>query len=534
MLIIQCYSHKPVMMLNFLQILGRMKKRSRKRVLIQLKKIVNGYIQCSSVLSEYLGVADMTTSIDEVKENKRILNTITVEIFDEIHENTDELEVSSSESDDDVSESNSEKSENDEVLKENDSESRHDFTNHTGELSCDSMDIPIWLFDYARKGKIQSCVIDIINLRQYFFPPQVEDHSLSSSHHTSLKLLSAIVGLLLGKSDSLVKYWTRNGARLDWYTVDPIYECDSLIFPPCSEVLTLCDSKRLCALLEVAEVSINIKIFPSEWQLFIVAILFWLRNMKQPAVTESHLHTMVMCLVALYTIDSKIGVHRNKPTFTKKYKSYISKLVESRSKEKKSSKVSSSNTQTSSFNIQNCEIDVKEALTEVTHDDCVLMFEAILPYHHLSEQIKSKPKQFCLVTVHAFAQFQSCLFHLMVFNSILGFPLLEPSVSRLYSGTFAYNMFVNLSKRNNISAYVETFFQAAPSLLKLYRAVVVLLKASISDVDLYIRHAKKGTKRRKKPKEFDSDQSKTLKIDNEKEEVFFDENNIFSSLSLNF
>lgn len=509
-----------------------MKKQSRKRVLLQLQKIVNGYVQCSSVLSEYLGVSDMITSIDVAKENKRTLGPITVEIFDEINENGDELEVFSSESDDDLSESNSEKSGSDEVLKERDSEKRHDFTNHTEELSCDSMDIPIWLLDYARKGKIQSCVIDIINLRQYFFPPQVEDHSLLSSHDTSLKLLSAIVGLLLGKSDSLVKYWTRNGAHLDWYTVDPIYESESLIFPPCSEVLTVCDSKRLCALLEIAEISINVKLFPSEWQLFIVAILFWLRNMKQPAVTESHLHTMAMCLVAVFTVDSKIGVHRNKPTFTKKYKNYISKLVESRSKENKSSKVSS-NTKTSSFNNQNCEIDVKRALTEVTHDDCVLMFEAILPYHHLSEQIKTKPKQFCLVTVHAFAQFQSCLFHLMVFNSVLGFPLLEPSVSRLYSGTFAYNMFVNLSKRNNISAYVETFFQAAPSLLKLYRAVVVLLKASISDVDLYIKPAKKGTKRRKKPKEFELDQTKTLKIDNEEEEVFFDENNIFSSLSLN-
>lgn len=525
------------MYVMFLQILGRMKKHSRKRVMVQLKKIVNGYVQCSSVLSEYLGVSDMTSLIDVAKENNRTLGPIVVEIFDEIseniNENADEFEVFSSESDDDLSDSNIEKSGSDEVLKEQDSEGKHDFTGHTDELLCDSMDIPSWLLDYARKGKIQSCVIDIINLRQYFFPPQVEDHSLLSSHHTSLKLLSAIVGLLLGKTDSLVKYWTRNGAHLDWYTVDPVYESESLIFPPCSEVLTVCASKRLCALLEIAEVSINVKLFPSEWQLFVVAILFWLRNMKQPAVTESHLHTMAMCLVSIFTIDSKIGVHRNKPTFTKKYKNYISKLVESRSKEKKASKVSS-NTQTSSFNNENCEIDVELALTEVTHDDCVLMFEAILPYHHLSEQIKTKPKQFCLVTVHAFAQFQSCLFHLMVFNSVLGFPLLEPSVSRLYSGTFAYNMFVNLSKRNNISAYVETFFQAAPSLLKLYRAVVVLLKASTSDVDLYIKHAKKGTKRRKKQKESESDQTKNLKNENEEEEnVFFDENNIFSSLSLN-
>lgn len=521
-----------------------MKKNSRKRVMVQLKKIVNGYVQCSSVLSEYLGVSDMTISINVAEEKQRTLDPIVVEIMEHISENmnknNDEVEVFSSESDEeDSSESSSEKSGRDDVLEEhNKSNRKHVFTNDNAdndeELSCDSIGVPFWLLDYARKGKIQSCVIDVVNLKQHFFPPQVEDHSLVSSHHISLKLLSAIVGLLLGKSDSFVKYWTRNGAHLDWYTVDPIYESNSFIFPPCSEVLTISSSKKLCAILDIAEVSINLQSFPNEWQLFVVAILFWLKNMNQPAATESHLHTLAMCLVAIFTIDSKIGVHRNKPTFTKKYKNYLSKLVESRSKASKSSKVLS-NTLTSSSNHENVEDNVKLALNEVTHDDCVLMFEAILPYHHLSEQIKAKPKQFCLVTVHAFAQFQSCLFHLMVFNSVLGFPLQEPSISRLYSGTFAYNMFVNLSKRNNISAYVETFFQGAPSLLNLYKSVIGILKASISDVGLCTKYAKKGPKRRKKPKEPAMDQPTTLNIEDEKEDdtVFFDDNNIFSRLSLN-
>lgn len=508
-----------------------MKKHTRKRVARQIKKITNGYIQCSSVVGEYLGIIPEEHSIDSsqlIQVDTSILTSIEENDKEPLMEETEEdslPEADGSPDDEPPVESNSEQS---------DVESCSD--QDTNEVVCeeenteDQTDIPDWLIVNARRGKIQSCVMDILCLRQYFSPPQVEDFSQSPSHKISLKILGALVGLLIGQNNGYVKYWTRKGSRLEWYTVDPIFKTGNVTFPTLDKLPDLVEHQRLSILLEVAGVSDSLQQFPEEWRLFVVAILFWLKNMTEPAPSESHLHTLIMCLVGMYTIDNNIGVHRNKQTFTKKYKNYLSKLTEARSKEKEVAKELKNKTR----NILNETVNVKPntALGDVARDDCITIFASILPYHHLSEQLKVKPKLFCTTTIHALAQFQSCLFHLMVLNSVLNFPLKETKIYQIFSGTFAYNMFANLSKRNNIIAYIETFFQQSPTLLNLYKSLVQSFYSILGESCLKRKPAKVN---RKKKKDMRSEEKEIDEIINEKcmeEEEFFDENNMFSQLSL--
>ncbi|KAG8305239.1 Protein asteroid 1 [Homalodisca vitripennis] len=529
-----------------------MKQNRRKYVMKQIKRIVDGYVQCTSILNEYLITSDTTNMLhstnDVSKGESSRINCQVADIVDHIeknmeflNENLEPIENKISDLEDGFLSKNeeagsedsaSEQSEDDSDLELKNPKTKEIFNSNQNDEIIENP-IPNWLLDSARKGSIQPCVIDILVLNQYIVPPQVEDFNLSSAQFISLKILNATVGLLLGKCDNLVKYWVRTGSHLDWFTVEPIHETASLKFPPCGSILEISESLRRAVILEVAEVDLDLTLLPREWHLFVIALVYWLKNMEEPMVTESHLHTMVMCLVTIFTLDSHIGVHRNRQTFKKKYKNFVNRVIENRCKEKGVQQ--NLNKSCPSLIKNKSEItNPKKELENVSHDDCVLMFESILPYHHLSEEITAKPKLFCVTTVHAFSQFQSCLFNLVVLNSVLGFPLQETCISKLFSGTFVYNMFTNLSKRNNISAYIETFFQNSPSLLRLYKSLINVLEGLLTDVKLYRKPVKSQKKKKIKVNLSDVE---TLHTEEEEEVVveengFLDVNNKFSVLSL--
>lgn len=504
-----------------------MKKRTRKGVMRKLRKIVNGYVQCSSILSEHLAIpANDNKSITE--KESAIVNIIeqideNIEAIDDVVECEEESLDEKSASDTSIEESDEEDAEENSVIRKEELN-----MNQNEDIGTDCNNFPGWLLEYSRKGKIQSCVMDIISLKRHFFMPQVEDYSLPSAHFISLKILSAVVGLLSGTSKPYVKYWSRNGLYLYQYTIEPITETASLKFPPSDEIIQINESTRKSVLLDIAETICDLSELPEEWHLFVIAAIFWLKNMKEPVATEFHLHTIVMCIVCIYTIDLNVGVHRNKQSFTRKYKNYLNKVVEGRNRIKESS-IESNKSSTQRF--KNEISNPKTEFNNVSHEDCVVIFESILPYHHLSEQIKTKPKMFCLSTVHAFSQFQSCLFHLIVLNSILNFPFKETVISRLFSGTFAYNMFTNLSKRNNVNAYVEVLFQSCPSLLTLYKSLINFVQSALSGTHLETNPMRKQRKKKRQNKHVKSEDTIVNKIE-ESEDLFVDENNRFSGLSL--
>ncbi|XP_054281710.1 protein asteroid-like [Macrosteles quadrilineatus] len=527
------------------KILCRMRKNHRRFVKRQLKRIVQGYVQCESILSEYLGLELDTKSTESFsvlpdsslsKVDSSMVNIIERINVDSIEEETladvDNNDVSSSSEEDSCEESDADDSPEGDYNAANliENDSVNEVCSSVTICNGNSTNVPYWLLDFARKGKIQSCVFDILTLQQYFFLPQVEDFTLPPSHLISLKLLNAIVGLLQGENGNLVKYWTRNGSQLCSYNVEPITATPTSQFPQCERIPDISQDIRKALILEVAEADLDLTSVPEDWHLFLIALVFWLKNMKQPAPSEAYLHTMVMCLVGIYTVDSSIGVYRNRQTFMRKYRNFLNKVVEARSREKP--KLKDSNEESKIENeIESS--DLSNQLKSVSSEDCVLIIETILPYHHVSEQVKMKPKLFCLSTVHAFAQFQSSLLHLMILNSILGYPLKDCFVSKLFSGTFVYNVFQNFSKRNNIGLYVETLLRTSPSLLKLYKSLVCYLQKYLNSVALIENPTKSRRKKKKDNKRLKLEQSHERRPEEEESsEMFIDDNNRFSGLCL--
>lgn len=523
-----------------------MKKTKRRHVMRQISEIVNGYTQCSSILSEILLPTHKLNVIGELPPDKdsnifSVIDKMTKKAeFLEEKLTSDHLEEDSID-EESFSDNNSIYSEDEcTVSKEECTLAEENCTAELvqgGRVSQDmslshnnSSTLPDWLLEYCRKGKIQSCVMDIVNLHQCFLTPQVEDVSLPSAHLISLNILSVLVTLLLGQSGPAIKCWVRIGTRVNSCSVGPSLAIGDLKLPSVGEILEVEISVRKELLLTIVETSVDLSQITEDWHLFIIASIFWLKNMKTPVASKCHLYSIVLCLVCIYTFDMQLGFHRNRSTFMKKYKNLLNKLLERR-KEDKNTIEQLNPTSTPPINL-NCTKEQSNPKTQyyrVTHEDCVIMFETVLPYHHLNEQLKAKPKTFNLSTVHAFSQFQSCLFHIMLLNSLLGFPFKQTVVSHLFSGTFAYNIFTNLSKRKDAEAYIETLLCNGQSLLRLFKALVHFLESALGSTDLYKKKVRKNQRKKKSHKKTLCEEFVTNELE---DELYVDANNRFSALSL--
>lgn len=533
------------------RVLGRMKKSRRRVVAAQIQRIVSGYTQCSSILNPYLSI-EMEHKNGAEHEINKILDVIQKEgDYPGLDAISNDSEASSSsdaedeeeeEGEDEVSESEDmvnvtaavASSRSDEEVQANDV-----YAIDLKELSVEECtiesDIPDWLLNSFRGGNIHSCVMDILTLRTYFCVPQIEEYAYPHSHQISLPILRVIAGLLLESNDSLLRYWTRNNNnRLEWFTVEPITGTNSVKkFPLLERLPETPLSVRKQILMEALGLEKEIVLVPCEWELFIATIVFWLKNMKVPNISVCHLHTLVMCIVCIDLIDSRLGRHRVKRTFTKKYGNYLNKLLVVKEQQRKSSKSVLTPTSTVQPDAYSDQSSIKDCLENVLKEDCVVIFNSVLPYHHVSEQLKMRPKLFDRTVVHAFSQFQSCFHLALVLNSVLNFPMKQCFVSKFFSGTFVYNMYTNLYKRNNLDAYIETFFNSVPRILQLYKQIITLILSLIPD-NIFTETIIKIRKKKKKPKFPLILSSRVGKHDsNTEEELFLDENNKFSLLAVN-
>lgn len=550
-----------------------MKQHKRKFVAFKINSIIRGYTKYSSVLDAYLSIQTTRSDVNTLDINNiinQIENTTTLEDEEKVDRNNTDSESGVSEEENDCGESDKEECSDDDLDESNDILSESINTDNEND---EDFEIPYWLLDSMRKGNIHSSVMDILTLRVYFCPIQVEDYTLPHSHGISLPILNVILGLLLG-SDQRIKYWARNrNGRLEWFSLDSVAGTKTVKFPRLEFLNQMPLFEKRLILLETLDLRIDLDLFPKDWQLFIIAALFWLKNMNEPVVTISHLHTLVMCILDLQVISKVIGCYRKKKDFTKKYGKRLKKLnivnkaeVETQMlkiKENKDNIVKDNGTDGNEFNmtnfIESCSnvtevekqgvnnieninksfnlkskpTNITEILNNVTKEDCLLKFETFLPFHHLKDQLRIKPKLFCIMSVHSFAQFQSCLHHIMLLNSLLDFPLNQCFVSKFYSGIFAYNVFSEFSTKKNIDMYVRSFFKSAPSLLTLYESILNTFIGMLPNDHLAENFIKIRRKNKKgKSKKIAGGIFMNVVKEMEDEELFMDENNKFSLLAI--
>uniref|UniRef100_A0A1B6DTK4 Asteroid domain-containing protein n=3 Tax=Clastoptera arizonana TaxID=38151 RepID=A0A1B6DTK4_9HEMI len=268
--------------------------------------------------------------------------------------------------------------------------------------------VPDWLLQSSRRGEIDSSIFDLFTFGIYFFPIQSENYQKRPSFVLSLPIWEVVIDYLLGTQQSVL-YFGRNNEQL----VSFRYVSKEMKFKTLSKVEII---------LKVLGLSIDFKLFPINWQIPILSIIYWLKKMCNP--NSNHLHTIVMCIVTLQAISSDQNI---------KY-----------------------------FNLN--------------EKDRKVMDKRFL---EIENEKQNKNGNFC-DTVHSFAEFQNCLHHIMLLNSVLEFPLNQCCVSKFYSEKFVYNVFSMLDEKN-LNIHVN-LFKDYPSLVTIYKDTVQKCISMLPDI----------------------------------------------------
>jgi len=377
---------------------------------------------------------------------------------------------------------------------------------------------PDWFKDNLRCGNLPRCFVNMLVHRIHFPAPQVEDFSLPFSHRISLPVLRVIFGLLTAGSvtrELKLQYVVhKENAQLQTLILLPTYSTASLSeFPPLANLPDVPVSIRRCVLYDAVGFDANdiliLKGFPDDWKIFIVALIYWGRNVSELPLTIHHVHAILFSIISLNIVNKHAGYYRSEKTFLEQNGSKLQKIVNLKNVKEDVDKtcadtfLNASGEQSEIYeNKQPCDKDISchtvtEALAAVSYEDCASLVETMLPYHQMDKCLRSRPRLFCLTVVHIFAQFQSCLLHVIHLNALLNLPFVQCHVDNFYSGTLIYNAYQDFKKQSNVEDYILTYpLKCVPSVGALYRVMV----KSVTDFlpNLTVTQRKKMRNKRKK------------------------------------
>lgn len=175
--------------------------------------------------------------------------------------------------------------------------------------------VPEWFLRKYRQGKISPNLINVINFQRWFIPSQSEDYFGKPSHEICLPILQTVVGILLRGMTEItnIKCHARGkGMYLAVYDITPLFEVRAQPLPSLLGVASIPTEIRASILVDCLDLpkNINLRVFPREWRLYVLILMYWKNHCKQPAANENHIRAVMLCLIYLNVIDSKIGFVR--------------------------------------------------------------------------------------------------------------------------------------------------------------------------------------------------------------------------------
>ncbi|XP_021399024.1 single-strand DNA endonuclease ASTE1 isoform X1 [Lonchura striata] len=327
-----------------------------------------------------------------------------------------------------------------------------------GSYACEAArkaDVPQWVFDALAKGKLAPFIINALILRSTFLRVQVENMQRPSAHSTALPIRQVIYGLLLRVSHStenaspskqtnelpLVCEFDRCQKTLKKTFVQaaslPPDFCDDRF--PLDKLMEVPVSCRQMLLLETLGVKMSfLEPVPSHLQLPVAVTCYWIRC-SEPKVKLNQLKALLLMIVS-------------------------------------------------------------EELQRITDDPDPTVLPAEDDSVAYSEFLKWKEKKlqnndFDLDAAHNFCQWQCCLQMGLYLNQLLGTPLSEPDLSRLYTGTLVHRLYQELKS----AASVENLFMLSPKMAQIYLVLLNTVESVVSP-DFFQKMTKTRSKSCKKRK----------------------------------
>nr|XP_033785894.1 protein asteroid homolog 1 [Geotrypetes seraphini]XP_033785895.1 protein asteroid homolog 1 [Geotrypetes seraphini]XP_033785896.1 protein asteroid homolog 1 [Geotrypetes seraphini] len=333
-----------------------------------------------------------------------------------------------------------------------------DFFQNGAYLSHDAMalNLPKWVLEALTKGQLSPFLSDALVLRRTFLHVQVENMQRPSAHMISQPIRKALYRLVLTSSQNsrrasqtskvpnkqLISEYDRIYATLKKSNVDVEVgyrdSCqDGFLLDTLTQVSA---AERLQLLLETLQVEVIVlETVPVSLQLPVAVICYWIRHCD-PKVKLHHFQALLIGIIWM-------ELHQL------------------------------------TFNSDPRELD----------DNVKLVYD-----HFLNLKAKKmQSKGLDLDTIHIFCQWQCCLQMALYLNQLLYYPLAEPDLTRIYSGTLVHRLCQHLKGE----PFADQLLLQCPAVAQLYHNLSGAIKSAVPpDSFQKKRNSKSGKSKKRKVK----------------------------------
>uniref|UniRef100_A0A182Q224 XPG N-terminal domain-containing protein n=1 Tax=Anopheles farauti TaxID=69004 RepID=A0A182Q224_9DIPT len=412
---------------------------------------------------------------------------------------------------------------------------------------------PDWFKDLYRGAKVPRFLADLLHSNLCINYPQIEDYRRPDANTVSYPILHTIFAILKTSfkvNTTEFKYLTRRpkGTRVQRIEFQNVYLPPGIKFKPCTiqpDESILMNLYEQCGIARWRDLFAAIKSAPSNWRLYLLAIVYWAKNCTN--ATVAHVHAVLLGMLQLQIVDKALKTfNRSAELFRRQSQAFLEQQRKAlnASKEKKPAKAASF---TRAF--------FNQLTSGTSRTEALLAYEWLIVHFALRE--KSFANQKLIIdpaTLHTLAEFQSVCCNLYALNPLLGYPYENLRMNELLNFMFVYNVHETIKARADLVEYAETMiFQHSPTLLAALRVLVAFVEEyvpELKDRQRVVRtrtrvskHGKNGgKKRRSKGKKGAStngdgekqngDGGKANETSESEDEAFIDINNAFSQLLL--
>lgn len=501
------------------KVLARLPREDRVNVLRQINNAMSGYNldECRAFMFFNLEVNDA---------NHRPL--IDVDILLKCNDNVVSDDEDHSDNGDGTDESDSESNNDDGGVKEKPATAdiEADEVETDTHMSFRNYEPPEWLLNKILKAEVPRFIVDLLYLKLYVNAPQIENFMLPDCNEIAIPILQFVFALLHLPDRPTFQYLTRvlRISNVHYKKLSCIV-MNNLEFDPTTEMN---QSQLFSRIFEIfpdhTEIFAQIKLLPSKWQLFFLAIVYWTKR-SNVIDGAAYVHAVIISCCVLSEADHRCQpISRDYRVFQKRYGTII-KAYESKDTEID---------QTTPKSISGlCE--------SLAADESVMLLNQLLTYFYISDNIRERHTNYSSTIIHSFAELQSIVFNLNALNGLLNYPFESIAVAQFMNGTFLYNMYVGLKDRPNIEHYVKhhtfrgcsNYYGLYEQLIKVCEPIVECLRNKIKTKKSQLRN-----RRRNKRKRMNATQGKgicetvlesPMDVDGSGSE-YDDQNNIYSKL----
>lgn len=477
------------------KILDCVKHFQRPRLWYQIRSAMRGYRMVHSKSFEYFGFEEQPFEQEE--------NEVLDMNLDELMVSEDEAESECEEADEEQSEDELvesdeevEKSDEDQISdteKENleadgfeakNSDDDDDFQDpNDGQLSEEDQEpeqvrrkkfvFPNWFQSLYNSGATPRFLVDVLRCRRYINYPQVEEFSASDSNAISYHILNLLYSILHSPDVPPLFYYTRvpKQVRYEVKKLEPKTFPTVTDYDP-SEKKNIKFIKMIFErqFLKSEEIFESIKEVPEAHQLYILAVIYWMR--RSSTTSSIHLQAAIMGLIAISVVDKKCEkVHRDGPKFLKNFANHL--------KELKAAK------EAAPAGDEFKDVPLKSIIKNVTKQEALLSLENLISLYAISPKFERKHADFRRNVVHTFAELQSVTFNLYSLNPFLNYPFENIKIENYFNGLFLYNMYLNLKSRTNPNEYIKAYiFNHSPALMAIFNRIYEICAAALPNLKI--------------------------------------------------